>query len=196
MKQTKTISVLARVLGVLVVLSMVVAALPQPAQAAPLTASCATTYTVKQGDTLKKIADYYEVSRQRLAKVNDLEDDEDLKKGQELCIPSEATLPDDDDEKTDKKTTAKGTWTVFASGNRLIIDTKDFSRKETFFVKVSEYAGRGRAYTKVGTLRALKSDPSRMTFEIPDKLKGATSLSVCLKNLRTDALQCKTVSRR
>ena len=170
-------------LSVLLVLSMLAFALPQPVQAAE-DATCAKTVTVKEGQTLRRIAKLNNVRLWQLARANDIDDPyAPLEVGDELCIPGEVTF------------SSKSYWTAtFNTKGEVKIIGQGFKKQTPFFLKVRETAD-AKQYklaklitTSTGTFKDTK-------YLVPKDLRDNPYLFVCLKDGVTDANQCKQVWR-
>src|SRR5512147_880409 len=83
-----------RVMLILVVLALVLAATASTVVAAPQASSnCVAYHTVKFGDTLNSISRAYGVSVQALMAANNIYNPNLIFAGQSLCIPGSAPVP-------------------------------------------------------------------------------------------------------
>jgi LysM repeat protein len=186
------------------VLAFLFSALPQAAIAAPPVAqdaSCAQTHTVVAGDTLSGISAKYDISVAEIATANNLKEPYTLSVGQELCIPGAAGAATPETTATStsgSSTTSTGkdpsiTLSVDESA-MLTIVTKNFPTKSSFYVKVAA-SGRGTLkYTKIGFLRTKKEGAVSKLFKLPKDFRKVPTISVCVKNVRTDDQLCQRVS--
>ena len=167
------------VMSGLLVVSLLVSAFPSAANAADI--ACQSTYTVKSGETLKHIANDFNVTVNRLAKANHLAKPYELTPGQKLCIPGKA-VP-----------SAKFTWTPSYNGTQIIISGAGFDDLASFFVKA--HATDDKTYEKLFT--AVTDDNGKMNvkFKVPQDLRNIPALSICLKDNITNQLTCERVVR-
>lgn len=149
---------------------------------------CQDTYTVQYGDYLIKIAAEYEgINFLDIARANDLEAPYTLTFGQKLCIPKKtASAP------TGAPTTSitSSNFTLRKQGSKLRVSVEDLQRTETYFVKVDDAGKNGLEWFKVGLLTTDRNREGKGTYSLPDKLAGASALTVCLKNVVTDDVIC------
>jgi len=170
-------------LSVALILSLAAVALPQPAQAAS-DATCAKTVTVKEGQTLRRIAKLNDVRLWQLARANDIDDPyAPLEVGDKLCIPGEVTF------------STKSYWTAtFNTKGEVTIIGQGFKKQTPFFLKVRENAD-SKQY-KLAKLVTTASGTFKSTkYLVPKDLRDNPYLFVCLKDGVTDAIQCKQVWR-
>jgi LysM repeat protein len=174
---------LRQCLSVLIVLSVLLAALPQPVQAA----TCASYYYVKAGDTTVSIAQHFGLKWREIAKANKLEYPYKLKVGQRLCIPPKETEEESED-------ATKFKVTINATRSTIIVTVSGLNvKKATFNVRARNANTGVGGWTLLGRLRAKKSTTTRMLYAVPDELQKVTFIQVCLKNVTTDELDCKTI---
>lgn len=169
-------------LCILVALSVLAAALPQPAQAAASPAVCAKTHVVKEGETIRRIANTYSMSVYRLAKANNLSSPYPLTAGQSLCIPE------------DPKLSSNFKWTATYTNDKVRIDGTGFKKQYPFVVRVRE--NDTSAWYKLGSAQSDRDGELSVSFNTPKDLQKKASIRVCLKDAGTDALVCKQVYRR
>jgi LysM repeat protein len=172
-------------LSLLLALAIFASALPQPALAetnAP-TVACASTHTVKQGETVKSIANNYDLPVGDLARANNLTKPYHIHPGDKLCVPyKKGTTP------------LKGTITMNATGDKLTITASNFKDTSGFFIKVKDSLAQNAPYYKIGSLMVSKNkNPKSTTFKLPKEVRNAAVLLVCLKNIYTDDLTCYSV---
>ena len=170
-------------LSILLILSLLAVALPQPVQAAS-DASCAKYVTVKEGQTLRRIAKLNDVRLWQLARANGIDDPyAPLEVGEKLCIPGEVTL------------TTKGYWTAtFNTKGEVKIIGQGFKKEATYFLKVRETADSKQI--KLARLKTTKNGEFGKTqYLVPKDLRDNPYIFVCLKDGVTDANQCKQIWR-
>jgi len=170
-------------LSVLLVLSMLAFALPQPVQAAT-DATCAKTVTVKEGQTLRRIAKLNDVRLWQLARANDIDDPyAPLEVGDKLCIPGEVTF------------SSKSYWTAtFNTSGEVKIIGQGFKKQAPFFLKVRENADT-KQYKLAKLVTTSTGTFKNTEYLVPKDLRDNPYLFVCLKDGITDAVQCKQIWR-
>jgi LysM repeat protein len=185
--------VVTKAIGALLVLAVLVAALPQQSLAATVVGatdeSCKSTYTVKSGDYLSRIADDFDVSLSDLANANDLKSPYVIYVGQKLCIPGKSSSGSSGSTGSSSAGT-KARISVSKSKDTLTITTSNFPTKNSYYVKVDNARDNRLEWSKVGVLNTGKDSSVKASFKLPDALKNASSLNVCLKNIYTDAMVC------
>jgi LysM repeat protein len=169
------------VLSLALAVAILAAALPQPVQAATQ-ATCDKTHVVKEGETTGQIARRYDLKWNEIAKANDLDYPYELEEGQRLCIPG--------DEEED--TTSSFTFTVETVGGRAFITVNKLSNRTAFMVKAKETGFGVGGWKKLGTLKAGKNEKVSKVFSLPDSLKTPLYVDICLKNVTTDELTCRS----
>lgn len=181
MQQIPRYSPSQRILGVLIsammILVLILAALPQPAQAA----SCQAYYTVKKGDKTGTIAKAYGVKWIEIAAANSLQKPYKLVEGQQLCIPFRQSL------------VLKNKLMVQSINNLIKITTSNFQNGGNYYVKVRDVtAGAGEWY-KIGKMKVPADRKVTSSYLLPGALRNAVYLQVCLKNGINNDLFCQTV---
>ena len=169
--------------SLLLVLAVIAAAVPQPGQTA-LAASCDRTHVVKEGETTGQIANRYDMKWKDIAKENNLKAPYALRAGQQLCIPGE------EDEKNTAE--AKAVISVTVAGGRVFLTVDKFSARSVLTVKARAADIGVGGWSKLGTVRVGKNEKQSTVFNLPATLRDDTYLSVCLKNLTTDKLTCRS----
>jgi len=178
------------VIATLLVLSFLAAPLGGPGQVA-VAQTCAINHTVASGETLSSIAVKYDVEWTTIATANNLKEPYAIFVGQSLCIPASAT------------TTTTTTTTTSASkepsikfsivGNRLYLETSNFTQKSSWYVKIGSGPYRVAEFTKLGLHLVRKNTTTSSSFKVDKKFQDAQILTLCLKNARSDALRCSTI---
>jgi len=170
-------------LAIVVAITAFAAALPQPAQAA----SCASYYYVRAGDTPVSIAQHFDMKWGLIAKANKLVYPYKLTVGQRLCIP-----PKDAEEKDENATKFK--YTATATRSAIIITISGLSTKKAGFnVRARNATASVGGWIRLGHFKVKKGSTTKVTYTIPSELRKVTYIQVCLKNVTTDELTCKTV---
>jgi LysM repeat protein len=171
------------ILGILLALAVLAGMLPRPAMAAVTEpfAACDKTHTVKNSETIYRIARTYNVPVNRLAKANNLVYPYKISDGMVLCIPAEP------------KVTGAGKFTVSFKGEVIKIDGSGFKKQYTFFVRVRE--NDTSKWYKIGAVRSDRNGNLLVTLDVPKQLQNKPALNVCLKDGVTDGLVCKRVYR-
>jgi LysM repeat protein len=176
---------ISRLLIALLVLSMLAISLPtMPAAAAP---TCRAIHSVKEGDTLNKISEKYNIDLNYLVKSNNIYKDAPSKNQrrsiyvyQRICIESGAPA-------WNGKKPTWGDWpasnyTARLVNGKLEIHTTWFNYPTAYYVKIGS--------TKIGLL-SVKFHNSTTTFPLTASQRKAPT--VCLKNLTTDANICRPI---
>ena len=170
------------------VLSLMVASLPRSVSAAPPTAKeeCNFFHAVRRGDTLKKIESRYGYSAAQIVARNDLKKPYTIYVGQNLCIPSKVkkNVPKVASKYTNKQAVF---FTAGRDGKHILVYTYNYP-KTTALIKV-ENAGDGVwKLVTVGSMRT--KNGKQMRFKLPQKVRYARYLLICLKDRTSGNLQC------
>lgn len=153
------------------------AALPQPAQAA----TCDDIYTVKEGETIYRIARKVEMPASRLIKANNLTEPYSLKIGQKLCIPGPSTY-------------VKAKFTSNLTGTALGVNGTGFRKNALFYVRVRE--NDTSPFVKLANVRSDKIGRINARLQLPKDLQNKKALTVCLKNAFRDDVLCTRALKR
>jgi LysM repeat protein len=164
-------------LSAVIVLGVLLVALPQPAQAA----SCQAYYTVKKGDKTGTIAREYGVKWIEIATANNLNKPYKLTEGQQICIPYKFSV------------SLKNNLVVKNVNNLLKITASDFSNTGNYYVKVRDITAGPGSWYKIGKMKVPANKEVTASFQLPNDLRSALVMQVCLKNGTDDELICKTV---
>lgn len=158
-----------------------------PAQAA-FARACKARHSVLPGDSLGTLARQYKVKVEDLVSANKLYQPYTIYVYQILCIPANSSGPTSIPSYANS---LAADFTPRLRGNSLEISTRNFPSSATYYVKVGlNTPGKQRiALLKTG------SGLLQANFSLPDNLVQAKSLSVCLKNVVTDANVCRTATR-
>jgi spore germination protein YaaH len=160
-------------------LSLLAAAIP--AQVATAQTNCADTHTVKEGETIYRVARRYKVTALRIARTNNLTEPYALTIGQKLCIPEQSTY-----------TNAK--FTANLTGAGIGIDGTDFRKQVVFYVRVRE--NDTQKYVKVGSVKSDRNGAIEDRIQLSKDWQKKNILQVCLKNAFTDDLICTRALRQ
>lgn len=187
-------SFIAKAIALFLTLALIAGALPQAAIAAPApstTVTCVKYHNVESGDTLSAISVKYDVSIAELAAANNLKEPYTLFVGQRLCIPGSTTST------TTTTTTAKKTgWTATREGNYLVISVTNFPKKANYYVKIKKgILAVKEPWVKLGILRTKKNTDVTRYFKLPKNFTEPALFTVCIKNAKTDAVQCQTITK-
>lgn len=186
---------IAKVLAFLLTLALIAGAFPQVAVAAPApstTVTCVKYHNVESGDTLSAISVKYDVSIAELAAANNLQEPYTLFVGQRLCIPGSTTS-------TTTTTTTSSTktgWTATREGNYLVITVTNFPKKANYYVKIKKgILAVNAPWVKIGIYRTKKNTDVTRYFRLPKNFTEPALFTVCLKNAKTDAVLCQTITK-
>ncbi len=171
-------------LSIVLVLSLLAVAVPQPVQAAT-DATCSKTVTVKEGQTLRRIAKLNDVRLWQLARANDIDDPyAPLTVGDKLCIPGDEV-----------SFGTKSYWTAtFNTKGEVKLIGQGFKKEATYFLKVRETADSKQF--KLARLKTTKNGEFGSTkYLVPKDLRDNPYIFVCLKDGISDANQCKQIWR-
>jgi hypothetical protein len=171
-------------LSMLIVLSILAAALPRAAQAAGPAADCSNVYVVKAGDSLYGIARRYYTTASRLANYNELKWPYTLEAGDEVCIPK-VTFSN-----------PNAVWTATLTDTGLQLEGTGFKKQYAYFVRVRE--NDTAPWYKLGKFQTTKEGAVEEdeSFDLPRSLDGVPVLNVCLKDQITDGVICKQVVKQ
>lgn len=186
----------ARISGLLLVIALLVASLPLSGDAFAMQ-SCSRSHTVEAGDTLSAIAVEYSTTVQELATLNNLTDPYTLTVGQVVCLPGAAATatPTGSSASSSSSSSDKDapSFSVVDNGGKIDVVVSPTSVRGNYVVRVAE-RGFAPKYYKVGVLKTNKEATITRRYRIPDSLID-TDITVCLKNVRTDKVYCRSVFR-
>ena len=154
--------------------------------------TCTVNHSVASGETLSSIAVKYDVDWTLIATANNLKEPYSIFVGQSLCIPGSTTSTSTTGTTT-TSTSKKPTFTFSMEGNRLYLDTSNFTKKGTWYVKIGSGPYRVAELTKIGLHWVRKDATTTSSFRVLKKFQDARYLTLCLKNARTDELRCSTI---
>ena len=168
-------------LAVVIVLSMLLVALPQTAQAA----TCDSYYRIKSGDTKSSIAELFDLKWSDIADANDLGSGYIPKVGQRLCIPEKSTDDEDNPNVKLKVTTTHTLLTLTITGLS--------DKKTVFMIRARDTRVGVGGWYKLGRMKVKKSATNKDQFAIPTQLQKTPYLQVCAKNSTTNEMICRTI---
>jgi len=151
---------------------------------------CATEYAIKNGDTTTKIARTFQIKWKKIARANDLTEPYILKERKILCIPYGAHIYHSNI--TNK---VSSLFTAELLGNKVKIETSGFDSSINYIVKARRITDSIDNFYKLGQLRVNPDKTELFYFDLPQDLKGAEALSVCLKNYGSDEVSCNIAKR-
>jgi LysM repeat protein len=156
----------------LAVLLLAVAAVPATAGA------CAASYTVKSGDTLRKIGAAYGVTWQSIASANNLANPNLIYVGSVLCIPGAA--PSTPSVPSGPVPTI--TIVSVVADKSVTVQTANFPANQSFEVLMGPIGTNGVNGTAAGNFSSGKGGAQTATFQIPAKLKGSELIAIRLES--------------
>jgi len=180
MKTTSTpFARLALAFNLFMALALLFTMAATPASAA---SQCTETHVVSAHDTIWRLVKEYGVPATRIAQANKLEQPYTLKVGQEVCIPPKS---------------AGGLSATISISSTLTTDSitltgSGFPKAHVYRVKARNA---GTWYVLGDNLRADKNgDLQKVRYKLPAELRGQPELTICLKDMGTDALGCFTAT--
>jgi LysM repeat protein len=166
----------------LLVFALLAIAPPKPAQAAG--SKCVKVHIYAAGETKAQIAKAYGMSWKNIASNNKLHAPYNLKPGQKLCIPAASRIK------------IKYTITAAVTSSQVIVSVNLYPSHTIFQVKVRGTGSNASGWYSLGNMWVDKNNLVKSSFVIPAELKGASSLNVCVKNMETNELICKTAAKK
>lgn len=181
---------LSLILALAILAAILAAAVPQTANA-QTTADCRTFYVVREGDKKPFIAHTFDVPWLEIAEANDMKSADKIQAGDRLCIP-EGEFSDENQETPAGSGNADILVSIIGNSIRLSVD--DFSNPHAYLVKARASDSGIGGWTRLGRIQIAKNDAQNFSFSLPDDLRDAARLSVCLKDQTTDELICRTAA--
>jgi hypothetical protein len=175
-------------LSLILALAILAAAAPQTANA-QTTATCRTFYVFREGDTKPRVAHTFDVPWREIADANDLNTTEKVAVGTRLCIPE----GEDDGDQSTPAGSSNADILISIAGNTIRLSVDDFSNRHTYLVKARSADEGIGGWTKLGRIQVARNDAQSFSFSLPNDLRDAARLSVCLKDQTTDELICRNV---
>lgn len=167
------------ILSILIIVAILAAAFPHPAQAA----LCKRTVTVQEGDNLRALAKLYHTTSNKIAFANNLDKPYVITPGQKLCIPSD-NVP-------------KGqrfNWNGMIKGNMVYLTGNDFRNTHTYFVN-GKTSSKDRFYS-LGKAFTNSSGDLNASFALPTALQNKNYVTICLKEKSSNATDCKRIFKQ
>jgi len=176
------------VVGLTLVLTLAVlaSAIPTGSAAAAPKTSCDKKYEVKRGDTLKKIGEKFGYAPNQIVYVNSWNVPYTIYVGQIICIPPSAVnkppkmLPT-------YTTQPAAYFTAGRTANDVLVYTYNYP-KVNVVVNADNAGDSVKNLIAVGAFRV--GNGKTWSFKLPNELKNASKLTICLKNQRDSYLQC------
>lgn len=194
-KQRKSgeLKMFARILSLLIVVAFFAVALSLTGTAQAQ--NCARSYTVESGDTLSSIAIEFNTTVAELARLNNLTEPYTIFVNQTLCVPgsSATSTPTSSSSSGSRSTSGGANFSVIDNGKKVTLVVEDSPARGAYFVRIRE-RGVGTTVYKVGFLKTNKEGEAVRTYRVPDELID-TDITVCLKDMNTDALYCRQIYR-
>ena len=181
---------LARLLSILLALSMLVPAVP--AFAAPAEAidwdDCWWTYEVKRGDSLRSISNKYGINVGSIVDETELDPPYTIYVGQRLCIPKK-NIKNAPSVSTSRRNAFAVYFTAGRDGNDILVYTYNYP-KTTVLVKGENNGNSSWKLVDIGRIN-ISSSGNRKTvrLRLPTELR-VRNLLICLKDRKTGYLQC------
>jgi LysM repeat protein len=173
----------SKILIILVVAGLLAAMLPASIVSA---AKCDTPYAVKRGDTLASIGKNFGFAANQIVQASKLGKPYTIYVGQTLCIPESK---DKNAVKVDSKYTSlpAAYFTASRSGDSVVVYTFTYP-KTTVLIKAASAPNTARNFSNIAKVATVNN--RAMKFKLPDTLKNAKTLQICLKDRTTSYLQC------
>lgn len=159
------------------------------ATSAPAKVECSSTYIVRSGDTLFKIAKAHKVTLTDLAKANNITNINLIFAGQSLCIPKEGTS-----NTSSSQPNTSSNFSATHTANQLSLEVKNYPKNSVFFVRVRvrTTGDLSKQWEKIGVLQTDKNGVGNSKLTLPASLKDTSIFSVCLKNIANSNKTCTT----
>ena len=181
-------------LVVLFVFVLIAGSFPQNASAAT---TCRTYYVVQDGDTTPKLSHTFDLKWREIADANELPYTWKPVAGTKLCIPGEESSDSSSSVSSSPSTSipedSNASYSAKVVGKNVYITMSNYSKKQAYYVKVRDGTAWIGGWEKIGTVKVPKKTTVSKRFTLPQDLKGAIYIDVCLKNATTDSLVCRTV---
>jgi len=87
---------------------------------------------------------------------------------------------------------SKLSFNTWISNGKVYIDISKYNNKAKFQVKLRDAETANKWY-KMGTIKLAKNTAQSSVYKLPKQLAKTFYIQVCLKNLTSDKLNCKTV---
>lgn len=166
----------------LYVFALLAIAPPKTAQAAG--SKCVKVHIIAAGETKAQIAKAYGMSWKNIAINNKLHAPFNLQAGQKLCIPAASRIK------------IKHTISAAVTNSQVILTVNLYPSKTVFQVKVRGIGTSVSGWYSLGNMWVDKNTLEKSSFVLPVELKGASTLNVCMKNMETNELVCRTAVKK
>ena len=179
------------VLSIVLTMALLISMLPRSAQAA----TCVAYYVVREGDTTPKISHTYGLKWREIAKANDMNPVDKLVVGSRLCIPSGADSSPAAGGGTSTflpETDQNAKFSVTISGGKIYLNLSKFSINHVYLVKVRDAQVGIGGWEKLEKVKIKKTTTYNLVLKVPKDLRNTLYLNVCLKDLSSDELVCRS----
>ena len=173
-------------LTLLLALAILASLVPAGTATAAKPILCKKTYDVKRGDTLKKIGEKVGYSPEQIVYVNRWKVPYAIYVGQRICIPT-STINKPPKMLPTYKTRPAAYFTASRTADEISVYTYNYPRVNVV-VNVDNAGDAVKNLIAVGSFRI--GNGRTWYFKLPNDLKNASKLTICLKNQRDSYLQC------
>jgi len=167
-------------LSIFLILTILASLLPQSPAAAVV---CKYKHKVLEGETLIYIGNLYQVYWLNIAKANNIQPPYNVAPGTILCIPG-----GEDAGTAQTKKKKEPVLIVSSSMGHVLVSVENFSPKTTYYVRLYP-SDRSLSY-RIGHFTTNKDGDYTDWFKIPIWMHRTATMSVCVKNVWTDAVSC------
>jgi len=183
---------IARLLGIVLALSLLASALPQPVSAAPAASfdwdDCWYVYEVKRGDNLRTIGNKFGINPGSIVDETEMDPPYTIYVGQRLCIPKK-NITNAPKVSTKQRNTFAVYFTAGRDGNDILVYTYNYPNT-TVLVKGENAGNSSWKLVDIGKINIAAAGNRKVwRFRLPTELR-VKKLSICLKDKRTGYLQC------
>lgn len=168
-------------------LVLVMAAVPTSSASAQ---KCKYKHTVEAGDTLIYIASLYQVDWRDIVDANSLGPPYVISVGQKLCIPY-GEKPSETTTGTGAKKGEEPELTVVPGIGHLLVSVENFSKLTVYYVRI--FPQNFPVSYKVGHFKTNKEGDFTGYLNLPSYVPRKSQMTVCVKNVWTDATSCVKV---
>ena len=188
-ERTRSSRLLTTVIGVILVFALVLAMLPTSTAFA---VTCKFKHTVQAGETLIYLGYIYQINWYDIAEANNIGAPYVLTVGQKLCIPG-GVKPSETTGTGTTGSSKKGeaTLTVVPSVGHILVSVENFPKKTPYYVRIFP-RGNPVSY-KIGHFITNKEGNFTDWMLVPGYVPRSPQMTVCVKNMWTDATSCVTV---
>lgn len=93
------------------------------------------------------------------------------------------------------KTSKKPSMAVSFENNYITVDVANFPSLTNYYVRAEMGNMRVNQWFRLGRLRTNKNGSAQVTYRAPVKIREASMITVCVKNVMTDGALCQIASR-